>query len=289
MRRKLYFVLLLTLFFTALASAAPIRVRDARGKVIALPGPPQRILSIAPSNTEILFALGLGPKVVGVTDFCDYPAQARQKLKVGGIILNMEQIVALKPDLVVAKYDFQKANVARLEALHLRVFAVDPKTVQDTLGAVLSVGQVTGTLPRAKRIVGRMQKELNQARRIVSRDPRKPRVLAVVSRKPLIVVGPHTFMDDALRLAGAVNVASDAKQPYPQFSLEAAVARKPDVMLLSYGQPQEFYNDPVWRTTPAVQHRKVYAPPFMAILERPGPRLTGGVLQLATLLHMPKR
>ena len=286
-RRTLFTALLIAgcSLNAGITQAAPVSVRDARGKVIALPAPPRRILSIAPSNTEILFALGLAPRIVGVTDFCDYPAQARRKPKVGGVQLNFERIVALKPDLIVAKYDFQKANVARLEKLGLRVFAVDPATVDQTLSAILSIGGVTGTLPRARVVVNGMRAELNRARRIALRDRKRPRVLGIIQKRPLIVVGPRTFMDDAMRWAGAVNVAADAKQPYPQFSLESAVARKPDVLLLSAARPQEFYGDPVWRITPAVRARRVYSPPFMAALERPGPRLAGAVRQLAELLH----
>jgi iron complex transport system substrate-binding protein len=265
--------------------AAPIRVRDARGKVIALAGPPRRILSIAPSNTETLYALGLERRVVGVTDFCDYPARARLKPKVGGVVLNMEKIVALKPDLVLAKYDFQKANVERLERLGLRVFAVDPQTVGETLAAILSIGRVTGTLSKAKTVTAGMSADLARAGRIAARDRKRPRVLTIIQRKPLIVVGPRTFMDDALRRAGARNVAADAKQAYPQFSLESAVARKPDVLLLSAAKPQEFYGDAAWRITPAVRGRRVYAPAFMPMLERPGPRLATAVRQLAELLH----
>lgn len=265
--------------------AAPVSVRDARGKVVTLPAPPKRILSIAPSNTEILYSLGLGPRIVGVTDFCDYPTQARQKPKVGGVVLNLEKIVALKPDLIVAKYDMQKANIAQLERLGQRVFAVNPATVSETLGSILAIGRVTGTTPRARRIVKGMQRELNRARRIAVRDRKRPRVLTVIQKRPLIVAGPKTFMNDALWWAGAQNVAHDAKQPYPQFSLESAVARKPEVILLSAAKPQEFANDPAWRITPAVRNRRVYSPAYMGALERPGPRLASAVRQLAELLH----
>lgn len=271
--------------WSASAGAAPVSVRDARGKVITLAAPPKRIVSIAPSNTEILFALGLGPRIVGVTDYCDTPTQARTKPKVGGVQLNFERIVALKPDLIIAKYDFQKANIARLEKLGQKVFAIDPTTVSETLGSILAVGRVTGTQPRANAVVQGMRRELNRARRIARRDRKRSRTLVVISRKPLIVVGPKTFMDDALRWAGAQNVAHDAKQPYPQFSLESAVARKPEALLMSGARPQDFYNDPVWRNTPAVRNRRVYAPSFMTALERPGPRLATAIRQLAELLH----
>ena len=284
---------LVTLLLTAsTALAAPIQVKDARGRLVKLPAPPRRIVSIAPSNTEILFALGLGPRIVGVTDFCDYPAQARRKPKVGGVVLNYEKILALKPDLIVGKYDLQKANIARLEGIsnvRLNVFAIDPRTVAETLTAIESLGRVTGTLPRARALVAGMKRDLAAARRIAARDRLRPRTLAIIQRKPLIVVGPRTFMDDALRLAGARNVAADAKSPYPQFSLESAIARKPEVLLLSAATPQEVYADAVWRSVPAVRNRRVYSPPFMAALERPAPRLAPAIRQLAELLHPVRR
>jgi iron complex transport system substrate-binding protein len=260
-------------------------MRDDRGKVITLTAPPRRIVSITPSNTEILFALGLGPKIVGDTDYCDYPAAARSKPKVGGVVLNYEKILSLKPDLVIAKYDIQKANIERLEKLGIRVFAVNPFTVNDTLNAIEAIGRVTGTLPKAKGITAAMRRELSQVKKISMRDKKTPRVLTVVQKKPLIVIGPKTFIDDAIRWAGGRNLAFDARQPYPQFSLESAIARKPDVVLLSAAKPDELYTDPAWRTTPAVQHRRVYNPAFMQVLERPGPRLAHAVRQLTELLH----
>jgi iron complex transport system substrate-binding protein len=263
-------------------------MRDDREKVITLTAPPRRIVSITPSNTEILFALGLGPKIVGDTDYCDYPAAAQSKPKVGGVVLNYEKILSLKPDLVIAKYDIQKANIERLEKLGVRVFAVNPSTVNDTLKAIEAMGRVTGTLPKAKGITAAMRRELSQVKAISMRDKKTPRVLTVIQQKPLIAVGPKTFIDDAIRLAGGRNLAADARQPYPQFSLESAIARKPDVILLSAAKPDAIYADPAWRTTPAVQHRRVYNPSFMQVLERPGPRLAHAVRQLAELLH-PKR
>ncbi len=266
-------------------NAVPLAARDGRGKVITLKRAPQRIVSIAPSNTEILFALGLGAKIVGVTDYCDWPAAAKSRPKVGGVVLNIERIIALRPDLVVAKWDFQKANVARLEALHIPVFAVDPHNVRDTLTTIEAVGAITGAMPQARRVTARMRRELAEVAKVADHDKRRPRVLSVISSRPLIVVGPNTFLDNALKVAGAINGAADARGPYPQFSLESAVARRPDVILLSAGKPGEIMANPVWRSTPAVAKRRVYAPAFMPVLERPGPRLTGAVLQLARLLH----
>jgi ABC-type Fe3+-hydroxamate transport system substrate-binding protein len=161
-------------------------------------------------------------------------------------------------------------------------------TVKDTLDAIESVGRVTGTLPKAKSLTATMRREWSQVKAISARDGKKPRVLAIVQKAPLIVIGPKTFIDDALHLAGAKNVASDARQPYPQFSLESVIARKPDVVLLSAAKPKEIYTDPAWRTTPAVRLHRVYQPAFMPVLERPGPRLMHAVRQLAEVLH-PRR
>jgi iron complex transport system substrate-binding protein len=290
-RRALRFGLaaLATALAGSVALAAPLRVKDERGVTISLPASPRRILSVAPSNTEILFALGLSKKIVGVTDYCDYPAAAKKKPKVGGMILNMEKIVALKPDLIFAKYDLQKSGIEQMEKLGLRVYAVNPRTVQDTLATVAGIGRATGTEARAKAIVAKMRRELAQAKLVSARDKKHPRVLSIIQSKPLIVAGPKTFMDDAIRRAGAVNVAEDAKEPYAPFSLEAAVSRRPEVLLLSAGvEPRAIVGDPAWRTVPAVRNRRVYAPDLMHILERPCPRLSSAILELAELLH-PKK
>jgi iron complex transport system substrate-binding protein len=264
------------------ARSAPIRVRDARGKLFVASTPPKRIVSVAPANTEILFALGLGPRVVGVTDYCDYPPQARKLPKVGGVQLNYERILSLRPDMILATVNLQAGAIARMDALHLRVFAIDPHTVAETIGAIQLVGRATGTEQAAHAVARRMRATLAGIRR--PPPGKRLRVLHIIQLQPLIVAGPGTFMDDCIRLAGGVNVAADAKAPYPTFSVEEAVLRKPQVILTAKRNLAALRSSPVWRTVPAVANGHIYSPD-PDLLERPGPRVVDGVALLAGILR----
>ncbi|MGQ9525665.1 MAG: ABC transporter substrate-binding protein [Armatimonadota bacterium] len=278
-------LLLILLYLSTLpVLSAPIRVRDSRGKLLVLPAPPKRIVSVAPSNTEILFALGVGPRVVGVTDFCDYPPAARRLPKVGGVQLNYETIISLKPDVVFAVTNLQAASIARMEKLGLRVFTIDPHSVEETISAIELVGQAVGAEAEAKRLAARMRRRLSAVRAVVARQRIRPRVLNIIQLKPLIVTGPGNFMDDCIRIAGGRNIAGDAKSPYPIFSVELAVQRKPDIILIPKHQAPGLFSDPVWQSVPAVRNRRVYHP-TPDLTERPGPRLVDGVEELARLFH----
>jgi len=278
-------LLLVLLYLSALpAQCAPIRVRDSRGKLLALPAPPRRIVSVAPSNTEILFALGVGPRVVGVTDFCDFPPAARRLPKVGGVQLNYERIISLKPDVVFAVTNLQAASIANMEKLGLRVFTVDPHSVQDTISAIELVGRATGAEAEAKRVAARMRARLSAVRAAVARQRTRPKVLSIIQLKPLIVAGPGNFMDDCIRLAGGRNIAADAKSPYPIFSVEVAVQRKPDIILIPKHQLPGLLSSELWKSVPAVRNGRVYHP-TPDLTELPGPRLIDGVEELARLFH----
>jgi len=276
--------LVLAVVLSLPACGQPIRVRDSRGKLFTLPSPPRRIVSVAPSNTEILFALGLGPRVVGVTDFCDYPPAARALPKVGGVQLNYEKILSLKPDMVLAVTNLQKASIAKMEALKLPVFTIDPHTVEETIAAIELVGRATGAEAAAKRVTKQMRAKLNRVRAVLAGVRERPKVLSIIQFQPLIVVGPGTFMDDCIRLAGGRNIAADAKAPYPIFSVEKAVQRKPDVIFISKKQASALLSSPVWRSVPAVVNRRVYHP-NPDLVELPGPRLADGVEMLAKFIH----
>lgn len=278
-------LLLILLYLSALPTlGAPIRVRDSRGKLLALPAPPKRIVSVAPSNTEILFALGLGSRVVGVTDFCDYPPAARRLPKVGGVQLNYEKIISLKPDVVFAVTNLQATNIAHMERLGLHVFTIDPHTVEQTISAIELIGRATGAEAEAKRVAARMRTRLSAVRTAVARVRTRPKVLSIIQFKPLIVTGPGNFMDDCIRLAGGRNIAGDAKSPYPIFSVELAVQRKPDIILIPKHQASGLLSSPLWRSVPAVRNGRVYHP-TPDLTELPGPRLVDGVEELARLFH----
>lgn len=282
--RNLRVVIFLSLCALALAQVGCSgTVKNARGKTVVIKSPPRRIVSLTPNNTEILFALGLGPRVVGVTAYCDYPPAAKKKPKVGDRTISVEKVVALKPDLILAHAVLNDDYVRRFEALGMTVIAIDSETYDGVASDIAMIGRATGTTKQATKIVRQMKAA---AFRVKSRKPPKKRlnVLVVVQPSPLWAAGPKTLIDEMLRYCGASNVASNAKPGFNQFPVESAIARKPDVIIAGKGESKFFLNSPLWRGTAAVRNKRVYEVDF-DLLVRPGPRLAVGLLKLSELLR----
>ncbi len=247
--------------------------------------PPRRIVSLTPANTEMLFALGLGGRVVGDTTYCDYPpAAASPKItKIGDTRVNYERVTALRPDLIVGDDVATPQADARLAALGLPVLALHPASVDDVEQSLLRLGQRTGAAHQARAVVARMQAQRRLAGALAARDPRRPRVLIVIGMNPLYVAGRGTFMDGVLAEAGGVNDAP--LTGYGTLSKEVVLARPPDVILASPNDMAGLRADPVLRFLPAVRAGRFVSLGDGEIFERPGPRITDGLLQLARALH----
>ncbi|MFA5112864.1 MAG: ABC transporter substrate-binding protein [Candidatus Margulisiibacteriota bacterium] len=244
---------------------------------------PQRIVSGIPSATEMLFALGLGDRVVGVTTNCNYPPEAAKKEKVGALTLNLEKVVSLKPDLVVMLADAQPREIERLRAFGLPVFTIEPRTVAGVEEALLRLGAVTGATREAAELVGSMQERLeslappeNDLRAVL----RRPRVLVIVGYEPLIVAGGGTFIDDILGRAGVENLAAPARGAYPHFSLERLLKERPDYIIVPAGVVRrgELEKRGEWSV--------IYLNPD--IVSRPGPRVVEAVEAIARACHEKK-
>ncbi|MEN6356983.1 MAG: cobalamin-binding protein [Armatimonadota bacterium] len=269
---------------TAAYAGYPMKVKDARGKVITLKTKPMRIVSIAPSNTEILYALGLNRRVVGVTKYCDYPPEAASKPKVGDMNISAESVLALRPDLVIAHSYINAGVITRLEKLGLKVFAVDPKTIDQVMRDIRTIGRITGRPKTAESIVLKMKRKIAAVKS--SRLKQKSeRVLVVIQANPLWAAGPKTFVDEMIGLAHATNIAHDARPGFVTFSKELAVSRNPDVIIT--GQKQDahyFLTDPAWKQTSAAKHGRVFVIDN-DLLVRPGPRLAYGLVKLNQALN----
>ncbi len=277
------------------AAPTPIILTDVAGRQVTLPGIPQRIISLAPSNTEILFALGLGPKVVAVDDFSDYPAEAKALPKIGGSSgkYNFEQIVALKPDLVLAAEITPPDSIKKLEDLKLTVAVISvTKTSFDSiLNDITLVGQMTGQVDQAQRVTSVMKQKVDAIKAQVATAKTQPRVYweldASDPAKPF-TVGPGNFVNDLITQAGGVNVFGTASQPYPQISIEQVVTANPDVIILSdatYGITVEsVLKRSGWENINAVKNRQVY-PIDDSLTSRPGPRIVDGFAAVAKLIH----
>lgn len=246
---------------------------------------PKRIVSLTPSNTEILFALGLEDRVVGVTSRCNYPPEARKKAKVGDMNISIERVVALKPDLVLAHSVLNDKVIHRLQDLNIPVLAVDPKDFSETLETIRRVGRETGTSDRAEEITRSMEAAAKSAgKRVAGRKP--PKVLFVVQSSPIWAAGPKTLADDLIRFAGAESISADGTPgKFSQFPTETAIARNPDVIVVTYpGDKTFFVQSSVWRNTSAVKNGRIVAiDPDIVV--RPGPRLAKGIKKLTDVVN----
>lgn len=261
-------------------AAYPMRVSDARGRPVTIRAKPMRIVSIAPSNTEILYALGLGDRVVGVTRYCDYPPQAKNKPKVGDMTTSAEAVVALKPDLVLAHALVNSAAIPRLEKLGLTVFAIDPKTIGEVARDIRTIGRITARPETANRVASEMERRVAQVKKECAKRAAL-NVLVAIQPNPLWVAGPKTFVDEMIRLANAKNVAFDARPGFVTFSKELAISRNPDVIIAGVPADADYFlKSPEWRYTDAVHNKRVFVIKS-ELITRAGPRLANGLEELA--------
>jgi len=264
-------------------------VTDEIGRQAEISKNPQRIVSLAPNITEMLFALGLGERIVGVTSYCDYPAEARAKEKVGDVLNpDLERIIALQPDVVIVSTATQLERLAqRLADLRVPVYVVDARRVEDVLHSLKHLGEITGQIERAEKLVFELHARLDRIRHVTRSLPR-PRVLIVVQRDPLIVPGREAFLNDLVEKAGGESITADAEQEWTLYSLETVIAKAPEVIILPSGEVKtRQLADVLWRElaeTPAIRRKRVYTI-NNDLLMRPGPPLLDGLEELARVLH----
>jgi iron complex transport system substrate-binding protein len=286
---------LLLLFLTAIIAACatqPYRpevsrrtITDGLGRSIAVSTEPRRIISMAPSITETLYALGLGDRVAGVTSYCDFPPEARSKEKVGDTIHpDLERIIALKPDLVLVSTSSQLEGLtSRLDQLGIPVFVSNPRTVEQVVGSIRSIGDLTGSNPAAARLTSEMERRISDVQQRVNEyqsGHQRPRLLYVLQLSPLITAGRDTFINDLIRVSGGDSISSQETSDYPQFSRETVIARAPELIVAPASHGTEIVSvgelKRDFAMTPAVrQGRIVLVDPDL--VDRPGPRIVDGL------------
>jgi len=272
-----------------LAPTRALAVRDMAGREVSLASPPRRIISLVPSFTEIVYAIGAEDRLIGVTDFCDFPPAARRKPSVGGMVApSLEGIVALKPDLVLATTGGNSDETFRqLRRLGIPTYAIEVNSFADMMDLIRRVGELTGHASAASPLVATLEARIHAVRRAVAPFP-PPRVLYVLWPEPLIVPGRDTLVTELIQTAGGRSVTAQEAGGYPRFSLEAAVARAPDVIVLArHGSGSNALPvDPWQRLTslPAIKAGRVYSVDGN-ILHRYGPRVVEGLEFLARLFH----
>jgi iron complex transport system substrate-binding protein len=262
------------------------------GRRVRIPDHPARIVSLAPSITETVFVLGEGDRLIGVTDYCDYPPEATRKARIGGISNpNFEAILTLRPDLVIATSESNYAeHVERLVSLGLPVYVVRPVDWETVLESIERIGDVLGRDALGRAQVAAMRRDADAIGRAVAGSPR-PRVLYVVWPNPLIAPGRDTLINDLIRRAGGDSVTGDEPLLYPRLSLETVVERRPDRIIVGRHGPEtveELLRG--WErlgSVTAVREGRVYGVDGN-LVHRPGPRMVEALRALARVIH-PER
>jgi len=262
---------------------------DDAGRRIYFAKPPTRIVSLAPSITEMLFAMEAGDQLVGVTDFCDYPPEALKKPKVGYSNPNMESLVALQPDLVVAPNDFLKPDVImKFEQLKIPVFILADKNVESIFVHIQTLGRIVGRSQKADAVAMQLREQVAAIKQRVQGNA-PVRMLYVLNSQPLITVGPGSFIDQLVGMAGGVNIAAKSVTPYPRLSMESVLQEDPEVLVFPVGKAEGISESEQqawrqWSTMTAVKRGRLHQ---IAAdwLNRPGPRIAKGLESLAAILH----
>ena len=262
---------------------------DDAGRKLYVAKPPRRVVSLAPSITEMLFALGLDEEIVGVTEFCNYPAAALKKPKLGYARPSLESLVALRPDLIVAPQEFLRADtIAKLDELKIPVFLLEAKSVEDILIQIQSLGKIFNRTPLSDAVTGSMRTRMAEVTGRVAASAKK-RVLYVLNSHPLITVGPGSYIHQMIGLAGGINIAAGSPSAYPKLSLETVLKEDPEVLIFPVGSmesipksEQQEWNR--WGNLSAVRNRQLRDVSSDA-LNRPGPRVVEGLEHLARAIH----
>jgi iron complex transport system substrate-binding protein len=272
-----------------MANIAPRTFVDDLGRKLYLAKAPNRIVSLAPSVTEMLFALGAGAQVVAVTDFCNYPPEAREKSRIGGLKPSIEAIIAMRPDLVLVPHAFlDPAVLAKLDELKIATYVLDAKSLEDILNQLTQLGRLLNRSADAGQLVAALRQRI-RAVRDRTQDLPRPRVFYVLNSNPLMTVGQSSFIHQLLEAAGASNVGATSSQPSPRISIEEVLAQNPDILMFPVGSTEgipesERRQWERWSQLTAVREHRLYQIDS-ELIDRPGPRIVEGLERLARQFH----
>ncbi|TKS62871.1 MAG: cobalamin-binding protein [Nitrospira sp.] len=272
-----------------MANITPRTFVDALGRKLFLAKAPSRVVSMAPNVTEMLFALGLEAKVVAVTPFCDYPPEAQRKTHLGGTNPSIEQILALKPDLVLAPQDFIQPDLLQnLDRLKVPTFVLQAAQLEDVLAQIQTVARMFDRSKAGDELAGTIRQRIAAVRER-TQSLAHPRVLYVLNTDPLQTVGPGSFIHQLIEAAGGANIAAGTSTAYPRFALEEVLARDPELIIFPVGTAEGISEEDQqqWRRWPslsAVKHNRLVLVPSV-LVDRPGPRIVEGLELLAQAIH----
>ncbi|MFP4225543.1 MAG: ABC transporter substrate-binding protein [Desulfobacterales bacterium] len=263
---------------------------DQTGRKIRVPAAPQRVVALAPSITEIIFALDCQDRLKGATRFSDYPEAAKKVPKVGSYVyLDLEKIVALNPDVCIAIKDGNPRSVIdRLESLDIPVFAVNPRGLDTVMAAIGHIGRLMGAENRAKEIVADMEARIDEVEAKVARTGKRPRVFFQIGISPIVSAGSDTFIHELIVEAGGRNIAGKYTS-YPRFSREEVLELAPDILIITSMARKEVFDRvkrewEKWDQIPAVANDRVHLVDSN-LFDRPTPRLVDALEKLVELIH----
>jgi iron complex transport system substrate-binding protein len=272
----------------------PITVEDDLGRKVTINKMPASIVSLAPSNTEILFALNLGDRIIGVTDYCDYPEEAKNKTRVAGYSTpDLEKLVSMQPDLVVAESMHEKTVLPALERLGFTVYVSSASRMETVLNDISVLGRITGKTRQANQLIAAMNLKINSVvdkTRGLSASQRL-RVLYLNWNNPMWTMGANTYINDIIKKAGGVNIYENDFEKSRAVSLESIIAKNPQVILVS---GMGTTGDVVYKavkdevrlySVEASASNRIFKISDANLIERPGPRVADGLIEVAKMVH----
>ncbi|MEI6845645.1 MAG: cobalamin-binding protein [Candidatus Firestonebacteria bacterium] len=284
MKKITAFLLLLLAF--SFAAEFPLTITDDVGLSAIITKEPVRIISLAPSNTEILFMLGLGDKVTGVSGNCDYPEAAKKKEKIGEFFSpNLEKIISLKPDLVLAGGGVQKELALKLSAFGIPTLTLYPVNLTNMLADVSLVGKATGKEKEARALANSLKARIEAVKEI-SKNKKKPRIYFEIWNQPVTSAGKGSFLNELIELAGGENIFADINKTFPEVSTEEIIKRNPEIIITAYMSKtgklkKEIKERAGWGSIKAVKEERIYDDIDSDLLLRSGPRLVYGLEELS--------
>lgn len=274
----------------------PMKVTDDQGRQVNIEAKPGRLVSLVPGFTEMLFAMGLGDRLVGVTTYCDYPEQAKAKPKIGGFSNpSLEKIVEAKPDLILAT-NMHSQLVEQLEAMNFKVLVYNPHNIDGLLSTISAIGTACGETDKAQALKVSLTQRIDSVKAKLADIPveTRPLVFYEVWHEPLMTSGPNTLIKDIITLAGGRCLTASGKEDYPTISEEFIIEQNPDIMVHSYGKGMN--NTPTrevilsrngWQGVSFVKNQRIIGVDSN-LITRPGPRLVDAIEELARSFY-PER
>jgi len=292
----LFFILNLSLLLVSSnAVNYPLTIIDDTGAVVTIPQEPQRIISIAPSNTEILFALGLEDKIVGITNYCNFPEETKNIEKIGEMSpLNLEKIVSLKPDFILAYAGFQLQEIPRLRELGLNTIVIEPLSLKETLKSIQMVATVCGIPEKGNTLVENLSQRVDKIKTEVSKIEitKRPKVFIGGIYETIWTPGEGTLFNELISLAGGRNIAADFSG-WTKISQEFIVKEDPDIIIIPTGAmnpgdelkiEENIYQRPGWSNLSAIKNQKIFIV-NEDLFFRAGPRLVDGLERLYKIFY----